>query len=44
MSGQTEVLIKRVAAELIKAGARDVYLFGSAARVLRKMNPMWIWQ
>jgi predicted nucleotidyltransferase len=32
MNGETENMIKRAAAELRKAGAQEVYVFGSAAR------------
>jgi predicted nucleotidyltransferase len=32
VSPETDALIKRAAAELKKAGAREVYVFGSAAR------------
>ena len=31
MSSQTDILIKRAAAELKTAGAREIYVFGSAA-------------
>ena len=32
MSNETDLLIKRAAAELKSAGAREIYVFGSAAR------------
>ena len=32
MSNETDILIKRAAAELKSAGAREIYVFGSAAR------------
>ena len=32
MSTETEILIKRAAAELKTAGAREIYAFGSAAK------------
>ena len=32
MNTETEILIKRAAAELKSAGAREIYVFGSAAK------------
>ncbi len=32
MSNETDILIERAAAELKSAGAREVYIFGSAAK------------
>lgn len=32
LSAETDILIKRIAAELKTAGAREIYVFGSAAK------------